>query len=99
MDQELMTASVGTVLKPMGVPGNWTVTRVMARNEQGVYPLQEISGNIRQAVYSEKFRSELDTVIKTLRSRSTIEINEEVLASLSIQGTRSDEGEKSGHGH
>lgn len=99
MDQVLMTAAVGAVLPPNGVPGNWVVIRVMGRKEQGIYPLQEISGNIREAVYGEKFRSELDTLIKTLRSRSAIEINEEALSALSIQGTKADEGEKSGHGH
>lgn len=102
LDHQLLTAEIGTVVDPVGAPGNWVVTRVEDREEQGIYPLSEISGNIRQAVFNQEFMKALDKLLETLRSRSTIVINEEALASISITGSQSSEeeqGEKSGHGH
>ena len=102
MDHDLLTAETGTVLDPIGVPGNWVVTRVEDRAEQGIYPLNQISGNVRQAVFDQEFLAALDQLIETLRSRSTIVIDDEALASISITGSQSsesDQGDKSGHGH
>ena len=101
-DHDLLTAETGTVLDPIGVPGNWVVTRVEDRAEQGIYPLNQISGNVRQAVFDQEFLAALDQLIETLRSRSTIVIDDEALASISITGSQSsesDQGDKSGHGH
>ena len=84
------------------MPGNWVVTRVEDRAEQGIYPLNQISGNVRQAVFDQEFLAALDQLIETLRSRSTIVIDDEALASISITGSQSsesDQGDKSGHGH
>jgi parvulin-like peptidyl-prolyl isomerase len=77
-------ARPGDVLGPMGAPGNFVVLRVDAREEQGYRAVEEVSGTIRSAVYMGKFEEALDEVIRKLRSRSEIRINEELLESLSI---------------
>jgi parvulin-like peptidyl-prolyl isomerase len=90
IQDRLLEAQTGDVLDPVGVPGNYYVLKVMAREEQGVYDLAEVSGNIRNMVFSEKFRVVLDEFITTLRSRSEIRINKEALASISISGAVDD---------
>jgi len=101
-NRDLFEAEIGTVLEPFGAANFWLVLKVTDRKDQGIYPLQEISGNIREAVFAEKFRSVLDEFIKTLRSRSEIEVNQEALQALNITGsqTEEDSGEHGGgHGH
>lgn len=99
----LIASRTGDVLGPVGVPGNWNVIKVLAREDQGTYSLTEVSGNMRNMVFSEKFRKVLDEYMTKLRERSEIEINEEALASLSISGAveeQADGGEEGGaHGH
>jgi hypothetical protein len=99
----LLEAPKGTVLDPVGVPGTWQVLMVIGREEQGIYTFDEISGNIRQRVLSEKFAGVLDEFMKKLRERAEIVVNEDVLARLSISGNveaASDEEEDHGaHGH
>ena len=96
----LLAAKPGEVLEPMGVPGNWTVVRVNLREEQGPYPYDQVSGNVRTAVYQEKFQRFLGEFLDKLRSRSEIEVNEDALADLRITGSREDAPAVShGHGH
>lgn len=99
----LSQAQPGDVLDPVGVPGNYYVLKVLAWEDQGVYELAEVSGNIRNMVFSEKFRVVLDDFMTTLRSRSEIRLNEAALASLSISGAVADDpaaGEQGGaHAH
>jgi hypothetical protein len=83
----LMTAKPGDVLGPFGQPGNFTVIRVMAREDQGPYPFADVSGNVRSAVFGGKFRQVLDERVTRLRARARIEIREDVLASLRVSGT------------
>jgi peptidyl-prolyl cis-trans isomerase C len=85
--QELFEAEVGTVLEPFAALDNFIVLKVTGREEQGIYDLGEISGNIREAVFTMKFRLALDRFITVLRERSEIEIDEEALADLSITAT------------
>jgi parvulin-like peptidyl-prolyl isomerase len=98
LDAEMMDAQPGDVFGPLGGAGNFVVLKVMAREEQGTYAFEEVSGNLRQAVESEKFRKVLDEFITKLRSRSDIEINEEVLARLNVGGSVVDEPSERGHG-
>jgi parvulin-like peptidyl-prolyl isomerase len=86
--EELLTSDVGDVVGPLGVPGNWTVVRVNVREQQDPYPFQQVSGNVRAALFQEKFGKVLDRFIDTLRSRSRIEIYDDVLATLRITGSR-----------
>lgn len=100
---QLLEAPRGTVIDPFGVPDNWQVLVVTGREEQGSYTFDEISGNIRQKVFKEKFRIVLDEFITKLRERAEIEINQDVLASLRISGSMETAGEEEGghgaHGH
>ncbi len=103
VQDRLIEAQPGDVLDPVGGPGNYFVLKVLAREEQGNYELAEVSGNIRNMVFSEKFRVVLDDYLTTLRSRSEIRLNEAALASLSISGAVDEDpaaGEQGGaHAH
>ncbi|MCP4205286.1 MAG: hypothetical protein GY769_25530 [bacterium] len=99
---QLFEAQIGEVLEPMRIGDVFVVTKVTGREDQGVYPFEEISGNIREKVFAEKFGQALDRFMSTLRNRSTIEIDDELLASLSVEGSVEDEshgGEESGDRH
>ena len=84
----LYESRAGDVLGPMGAEGNFSVFRVSTREEQGYHPLETVRDSIRSAIYLAKFETALDDVIQTLRDRSEIEINEEVVASLRITGAQ-----------
>ena len=73
------------------------VYQVVAREERGVFRYEEVSGNMREAVFRQKFTEVLDRFIKTARSRSDIEIREDVLAALQLSGTQEAEP-GAGHG-
>ncbi len=101
-EQRLLEATAGQVLDPVGVRGNFVVFKVIARQEQGVYPFQEVSGNVRNAVFEDRMKAAIEKLMETLRSRSEIEIDQELLASLQIRGTLEDgpdKGKVDGHGH
>ena len=77
------------------------VYKLVAREDRGLYSYQEVSGNMREAVFREKFTEVLDRFIKTARSRSEIEIREDVLAALQLSGKQDTESDTKvgGHGH
>lgn len=104
LDEELLAARVGDVLGPAGSEAEWVVYRVGAREEQGLYSFQEVSGNVRAAVYQEAARKAIDGVVSKLRERSKIEIYHDVLDHLRISGqVEADESAEgavpAGHGH
>jgi peptidyl-prolyl cis-trans isomerase C len=82
----LLETMVGDVLEPFGTPGNYVVLKVLARDEQGLYSFKEVSGNVRNDVYGDKVRDTIERYMETLRGRSEIDINEELLKSLQITG-------------
>ena len=102
-NDNLLAAEVGAVLDPFGEPGSFLVVKVLAREEQGPYPYDEVSGNVRNAVYQKKLLEEIDRYITVLRSRSEIEIYEDRLTRLQIVGSVEEEhgagGTAGGHGH
>lgn len=100
ISRRLLEAEPGTVLEPIEREDSWVVYKVMAREEQGTYSYEEVSGNMRDAIFKQKFTARLDRFIKTARSRSEIEIREDVLASLRLSGTQEEapEGGHGGHG-
>lgn len=83
---QLFDAQPRDVLGPAGVPGNYVVMQVDAREEQGYYPLEDVAGMIRTSVFRQKFQKHLEDYIRTLRSRSEIRIHDDVVASLRITG-------------
>ncbi len=99
-DEALLAAQRGDVLEPMGAAGSWVVVRVNLREAQGPYPFEQVSGNVRSAVYAEKFQRLLADFVDKLRSRSDIEVDEAALAKLRITGTHEDApADPAGHGH
>ncbi len=99
-NKDLFEAEVGVVLDPIGEPGFWVVLKVLAREEQGIYDYDEISGNIRDKVLEQKTREELDKLITTLRDRSEVEIDIDSLDQLRITGLQSlDTHQGDGLGH
>jgi peptidyl-prolyl cis-trans isomerase C len=104
IEEALFEALPGDVFGPAAIDGSFVVVRVMARDDQGVFNFQEISGNIRQAVFDLKFQESLHEYIQKLRSRSEIVVNEDVLNTLEITGAPSEAGTHSmgsppGQGH
>jgi parvulin-like peptidyl-prolyl isomerase len=97
--EKVLAAEPGDVIEPFGVPDNWVVVKILVREEQGVYAFGEVSGNVRDAVFAEKFREELDAVIGKLRERSEIEIDEARVAALSLSGSFDENAESEDHGH
>jgi len=83
----LFEAKAGDVLGPNPAPEGFTVVRVEAREEQGIYDYNEISGNVRRAVEDEKVQQAIHAVIQKLRSRSKIEIYEDRVAALQISAS------------
>ncbi|MGB6991998.1 MAG: peptidyl-prolyl cis-trans isomerase, partial [Thermoanaerobaculia bacterium] len=77
IEEALFEAHSGNVLGPAEIDGSFVVVRVMARDDQGIFNLQEISGNIRQAVFDLKFQESLHEYMQKLRSRSEIVVNED----------------------
>lgn len=90
IDDELFEAQIGEVLGPATQGENFLVVQVLGREEQGTFSFQEISGNLRQAVYDAEFQAALHEYIQKLRSRSEIVIHEDMLATLQITGTPSE---------
>jgi len=80
----LFAAKPGDVLGPTAAPEGFTVVRVEAREEQGIYDYKEVSGNVRKAVEEQKSQQAIHEVVQKLRSRSMIEIYEDRVAALQI---------------
>jgi peptidyl-prolyl cis-trans isomerase C len=96
IEEALFEAQPGDVLGPSPVADGFVVVRVDAREEQGIYDFEEVSGNVRQAVYDVEFQRALHEYIQKLRGRSKIDIHEETLATMRITGSRVEEKGHSG---
>ena len=84
LEAALFEAKAGDVLGPNPAAEGFTVVRVEAREEQGIYDFKEISGNVRKAVEDDKLQQAIHAVIQKLRSRSKIEVYEDRVAALRI---------------
>lgn len=98
LNDQVLGSAVGDVIGPFEVRGDWLVLQVDAREEQGPYPFDRVSGNVRSEVFQRKFQERLDEVLKKLRSRSEIEVYDRVVDTLRILGTREETAE-AGHAH
>lgn len=99
-NSKLFDAEVGTVLDPFGAGQDWIVLVLVDRDEQGIYEFEEVSGNVRESLHQQEFHKTLGTYLETLRDRSEIEIDQEVLAGLRITGAKelpSGKGDEHGH--
>jgi len=103
LHDRLLEIDAGDVLDPFGADGSFMVLKMVAREEQGPFEFDRISGNIRQSVYTEKARAALDRYIKTLRERSEIVVYDDRIQALRITGAVAEpaegEGAPGGHGH
>lgn len=99
----LMGAQAGDVLDPFGAEGNYIVLKMVAREEQGSFEFDQISGNVRQMLFAQKSRVALDRYIATLRERSEIVLHNDRIHALTISGSVEESAEKEasagGHGH
>jgi len=97
----LLESEIGTVLDPVEQEGAWVVYKLVVREDRGLFSYEEVTGNMREAVFREKFTEVLDRFIRTARSRSEIEVREDVLAALQLSGNQELEAEPQagGHGH
>jgi peptidyl-prolyl cis-trans isomerase C len=90
-DEALFTARPGEVLGPEAAAEGFAIVQVDAREEQGIYDFKEISGNVHKAVKDQKVEQAIDELVRKLRSRSKIEVREDVLASLRITAAPAEE--------
>lgn len=90
VEEALFEAQPGEVIGPTARAEDFLIVKVLAREEQGIYDFQEISGNVRQRVYDLEFQRALHDYIQKLRSRSEIVLDEEALATLQITGAPED---------
>lgn len=100
----LLAAEVGDVLDPVTLVDEHVIFKVTGREEQGAYDFREVSGNVRQAVFSRKATAAIDELVTTLRERSEIEIHHDVLDRLALSGSVDETGEApsgmgGAHGH
>ena len=104
LNEALLGARVGDVLDPVPSGEQHVIYKVTGLEAQGSYTFQEVSGNVRQALFSRKATAAIDELVTTLRERSKIVIHQEVLDRLALTGTV-DETEKAptgmagAHGH
>jgi peptidyl-prolyl cis-trans isomerase C len=84
-EAELATAEPGEVFGPKGAEDSWKLVHVGVVEDQGFYSLNEVSGNVRRRVESQKFIGLIDTYIGRLRERSEIVIDEEAVNALRIE--------------
>jgi len=91
LNDALLEAPVGQVLDPVPSGESFVVYKATAREEQGTYSFQEVSGNVRQALFGQKATAAIDALVRTLRERSLIVVNDEVLGQLAISGTVDEE--------
>lgn len=99
-NDRLLEAAAGDVIGPVGGPGNYMVIQVDLREEQGPYPFQEVSGNVRSTLFRERFTEILDEYLEKLRSRSEIVVHPDALDSMRITGVAREGSEPpSGHAH
>jgi peptidyl-prolyl cis-trans isomerase C len=96
LSDQLLAASPGDVVEPFGAPDNWTLMRVNALEDQGPYPFDEVSGNVRSAVFQERFGKYIGGVLETLRGRAEIEVDAAALDALAITGRREEAEEPAG---
>lgn len=99
-NDRLLEAQAGDVVGPVGGPGNYMVIKVDVREEQGTYPFEDVSGNVRSILFRQRFAELLDEYLGKLRSRSEIVVHRGALESMSITGVARESSEPpSGHGH
>jgi len=92
LEEALFEAETGEVLGPAKRGDAWVVVQVGAREEQGVYTLEEIGGNIRKTLSDRKAQQALHEFIQTLRERSEIVVHEDVLGTMRIGGAPVEDG-------
>lgn len=96
LSDQLLQTEVGDVLGPIDAGDGWLVLQVTGREEQGPYPFERVSGNVRSDLLQRKLQERIGEVLGKLRERSRIEIYDEVLKKLAI--SVSDEAPPAGHG-
>jgi peptidyl-prolyl cis-trans isomerase C len=95
---DLQQIEPGEVLGPKGWEENYVILRVTAIEEQGEYAFEEVSGNVRNRLKSQKFAATMDQTLATLRENSDIQIFDDHIAKLSISADEADDAQPSGHG-
>lgn len=85
--EELANPNAGDLLGPKGGGQDWILIKVGAVEDQGIYPFDEVSGNVRGQLESRRLFELIDTYIRTLRERSEIWVDEEGISSLEIEVT------------
>ncbi len=95
----LFDAEAGDVIGPLGMPGNFIVIRVGARDEQGLFKLEEVRNQVASAVFREQFEASRTSLIEKLRERSEIEINDAGLEALVVSGSLEEDEPAPSHEH
>jgi peptidyl-prolyl cis-trans isomerase C len=81
---ELQNAVAGDVVGPKQGPAGWVVLKVDLYEDQGLYEFQAVSGNVESELRNGKIVERIDKLIRALRERSEIWVDQEAVAALSI---------------
>lgn len=96
--EDLQVTQPGEVLGPRGWEDNFVVFRVTAVEDQGRYALEEVSGNVRNRLKSNKFAETMDRTLATLRESSEIYFYEDHIANLKIRADEATGAKSGAHG-
>lgn len=88
---ELAAAKAGDVFGPKEGPQGWVVVKVDLFEPQDYYEFETVSGNVRSRLTSEKIVARIDQVVRTLRERSEIWIDQQALAEIRLLPTAPEE--------
>lgn len=91
LEEGLFEAQPGEVLGPAKRGEDFIVVQVGAREEQGIFTLEEIGGNVRKTLQERKSQKALHDFIRTLRDRSEIVLHEDTLARMRVTGSPTEE--------
>lgn len=94
---ELAAAKAGDVFGPKEGPQGWVVVKVDLFEPQEYYEFETVSGNVRSRLTSEKIVARIDQVVRTLRERSEIWIDEQALAEIRLLPAAPEEKPVVGH--
>ena len=95
---ELQVTEAGRILGPKGWEENFVVLRVTAIEAQSDYSFEEVSGNVRNRLKSQKFAETMDRLLATLRENSDIRFYEDHIASLEINADHATSEKPGSHG-
>ncbi len=87
LSAQLVSASPGDVIGPLGALNDHKVYKVTAREPQGTIAFEEVAATIRAGLQGERIEAARAALVQKLRDRSEIVVDSTLLRSLRISGS------------